>query len=168
MAKVLDEHNRLLAILGLPPVEKQLAHGEVDRSVQPGPPGETPQQAAFRVIDRMYTGEGPTAPRGKYIHWWGQFSSELPAPFTIDGGHGYLECADVEQATRLLARMRNHILAMKTESKTMALTGSQEWAGIAKDGKVWYRWMLADERQMTVELLKKCKDANMKKAPSEA
>ncbi len=40
----------------------------------------------------------------------------------------------------------------------MELTAPNEWAGIAKDGKVWYRWMLVDERQMPVEMPKRCTD----------
>jgi hypothetical protein len=158
-APSLEDHNRHLAILGLPAVRTPL---------QPGPPAKplpaAPAGSALAMIDKLYPGEGPTAPRGRFIHWWGQFSDQLPAPFTLKrGGHGYLEARDIEHATRLFAVLRNAVLAMKRvprrdddddddDVEDLGLEATREWAGISDDGMAWYRWMLIDGRQMTVEL----------------
>ena len=113
------------------------------------------------MLDRFYGGEGATAPRGRFIHWWGQFSRELPAPFTLkQGGHGYLEARDVEHATQLLAKMRTAVLKMRPKPsgddadaiKEYGLKATREWAGISDKGMAWYRWMRTDGTQMTVEL----------------
>ncbi len=160
----LEEHNRLLALLGLPAVTAPLEEGEPAPQAHPAPPN-----SALAIFDDMYAGEGPTAPRGRFIHWWGQFSDALPSPFTLpDGGHGYIEARDVEHATRLFATLRNAVLAMRPKpsrpgdenydeeveetAKELALESTREWAGINAQGNVWYRWMLINSKQMTVEL----------------
>lgn len=145
----LDDHNRHLAILGLPPVTAPLAAGMPKLVMPPAAPG-----SPIAILDRMYAGEGPTAPRGRFIHWWGQFSALLPAPFTLaQGGHGYLEGRDVAHATMLFATLRNAVLAMTVGTDaSYGLAATREWAGINSSGMVWYRWMLTDNRQMTVEL----------------
>ncbi len=154
----LDEHNRHLKILGLPAVKKPRVEG----------PPATPMPRARKgsplaMLDHFNAGEGPTAPRGRFIHWWGQFSGELPAPFKLkSGGHGYLEAKDVEHATKLFAVLRKAVLQMKPkldpdddDAEAIAEYGlerTREWAGISADGLVWYRWMRTDGKQMTVEL----------------
>ena len=85
----LAAHNRHLAILGLPAVKTPLVEG---------PPAVVKPRAKagsiVATLDEYYAGEGPTAPRGAYIHWWGQFQRQLPAPFKLKTvGHGYLEGA---------------------------------------------------------------------------
>jgi hypothetical protein len=158
----LATHNKHLAILGLPPVKTPLVEGP--------PTSPTPRAkkgSALAMLDSFYEGEGPTSPRGRFIHWWGQFSGALPAPFTLkQGGHGYLEARDVEHATQLFAKLRNAVLKMKPKAsdldeddqedaeaaKEYKLKATREWAGISDKGLVWYRWMLIDGRQMTVEL----------------
>ena len=152
----LETHNRHLAILGLPPVRAPLVEG----------PPATPRPRAKRgsalaMLDTFYAGEGPTAPRGRFIHWWGQFSGVLPAPFTLkQGGHGYLEARDIEHATELFAKLRKAVLKMTPKPsgedaaaiKEYGLKGTREWAGISGAGMAWYRWMRTDGSQMTVEL----------------
>lgn len=161
----LEAHNRHLKIMGLPAVKKPLVEGP------PASPKPVAKKGSpLALLDSFYAGEGPTAPRGRYIHWWGQFSGELPAPFTLkQGGHGYLEARDVEHATKLFAKLRNAVLKMKPKlkpdpddedavadaeaMKQYGLKGTREWAGIDARGKAWYRWMRLDGTQMTVELL---------------
>jgi hypothetical protein len=152
----LAAHNRHLAILGLPAVKTPLVEG---------PPAVVKPRAKagsiVATLDEYYAGEGPTAPRGRYIHWWGQFSDKLPAPFKLkDGGHGYLEARDVEHATRLFAKLRKAVLKMTPKADpddedAQAVAGmkaTREWAGISAEGMAWYRWMRTDGTQMTVEL----------------
>jgi hypothetical protein len=146
----LDDHNRHLAILGLPPVISPLVAGPTSTPMPPAKPG-----SPLAMLDKFYAGEGPTAPRGRFIHWWGQFSNILPAPFCLKGGHGYIEARDVAHATELFAELRNAVLAMKPKrDEDYGLDATREWAGISNGGMVWYRWMLMDNRQMTVELRK--------------
>jgi hypothetical protein len=152
----LADHNRLLAILGLPPVRAPLSEGP-SRSPIPRARKGSP----LASLDKFYGGEGPTAPRGRFIHWWGQFSDEPPAPFTLKhGGHGYLEARDVEHATHLLAKLRTAVQKMKPDPSAddeedieqYGLKATREWAGISDRGMAWYRWMRTDGSQMTVEL----------------
>jgi hypothetical protein len=159
----LDTHNKHLAILGLPPVKTPLVEGP-----PASPKPKARKGSALAMLDSFYAGEGPTSPRGRFIHWWGQFSGALPAPFTLkQGGHGYLEARDIEHATKLFAKLRTAVLNMKpkasdldeddqedaaTVRKEYKLKATREWAGISDQGLVWYRWMLIDGRQMTVEL----------------
>jgi len=144
---VLVEHNRLRGLMGLAAVERPLAP---NAGVSRRPPRG--QRAVRELLDALYAGEGAAPPTGTIFHWWGQFSDELPAPFTLPhGGHGYAEARDLEHATRVFARLRDTVLAMKTPpAPNLKLSATREWAGISRTGN-WYRWMLADERQMTVE-----------------
>lgn len=146
----LAEHNRLRAIMGLAPVAAPIvADPELDEGAKMR--RLSGKRSALAIIDTMYAGEGPVPPTGLIIHWWGQFSDTLPAPFTLrEGGHGYAEARDLEHATRAFAKLRDAVLAMKTRSAQMKLKSTREWAGISKAGDGWYRWMLPDERQMTV------------------
>lgn len=152
----LAEHNRLRALMGLAPVAAPLvADPELDEAAKLRRLGGTKRY----IIDAMYAGEGPTPPTGTIVHWWGQFSAELPAPFTLPhGGHGYAEARDLEHATRVFATLRDAVLAMKTPStNNMKLTATREWAGVSPAGQGWYRWMLPDERQMTVVFTSRAK-----------
>jgi hypothetical protein len=114
---------------------------------------------ALAVMDALYAGEGPVPPTGTIICWWGQFSADLPRPFTLkQGGHGYAEAPDLERATIAFAKLRNWVRARKTRSNAnLGLKATREWAGISNAGQGWYRWMLADERQMTVVFKKPSK-----------
>lgn len=102
------------------------------------------------LLDKLYsvTAEGkkimgPQPATGTVIHWWGQFSFELPEPFYLDGGHGYLKTENLKQATETAEKLRSSIFKK--------WKGTKEWAD-----KGWYRWMLPapDYRQMTLEFLK--------------
>ena len=58
---------------------------------------------------------------------------------------------DLERATIAFAKLRNWVCACKTKSgSNLKLRETREWAGISDAGQGWYRWMLPDERQMTV------------------
>jgi hypothetical protein len=107
-------------------------------------------KTAKQVIDVLYEGEGPSPPTATVIHWWGQFSDELPAPFKLtESGHGFLATRDLAHAAILFGRLRAAVLEWKTRKKR-----TQEWAGVSDAGHAWYRWMLGDGRQMTVEFKK--------------
>ena len=147
----LAEYNRLRALMGLPSVTaKVTANVALDEANKLT--SLAGKKSALDIINTMYAGEGPVAPTGTIFHWWGQFSAELPAPFTLpSGGHGYAEARDLEHATITFAKLRDWVLAQQTSSKdNLKLTKTHEWAGISNRGDAWYRWMLADERQMTV------------------
>jgi len=137
--------------MGLPAVEREivadpaLSEANKLRSLA----GKT---STLAIMDAMYAGEGPVPPTDTIICWWGQFSPELPPPFTLkNGGHGYAEAPDLERATIAFAKLRNWVRAHKTASgANLKLKETREWAGISSTGQAWYRWMLPDERQMTV------------------
>ena len=145
------EHNRLRALMGLPAVERPIT---ADPALTEANKLQSlaGKKSALDIMDAMYRGEGPVPPTGTIIHWWGQFSADLPAPFALpDGGHGYAEARDLEHATIVFAALRDWVLARETASrKNLKLKATREWAGISARGDAWYRWMLADERQMTV------------------
>jgi hypothetical protein len=147
----LAEHNRLRALMGLPAVEREIVANPAlsEANKLQSLAGKT---NALAIMDAMYAGEGPVPPTGTIICWWGQFSRELPPPFTLtQGGHGFAEAADLEQTTIAFAQLRNWVRAHETASgSNLKLRETREWAGISSAGQAWYRWMLADERQMTV------------------
>jgi hypothetical protein len=147
-ADELEAHNALRVLAGLP---------VVDAIARPDPELDTAAKmrrihgktSAMAVIEVLYQGEGPQPPSGTIVHWWGQFSDELPAPFRLaHGGHGYLEARDLAHAARLLKKIRDAVLAMQPKGKRKK---TKEWAGVSDDGRAWYRWMLGDDRQMTLE-----------------
>ena len=147
----LAEHNRLRALMGLPAVDRPIV---ADPALSEGNKMQSlaGKASALEIMDALYAGEGPVPPTDRIICWWGQFSAELPAPFTLEyGGHGFAEAPDLECATIAFAKLRNWVLAHETQSDdNLKLTRTREWAGISDAGQAWYRWMLADERQMTV------------------
>ncbi len=46
-----------------------------------------------------------TKDRMRTLHYWGQFTDKLPAPFAAEGGHQYVECATEEEAQAKLAEL---------------------------------------------------------------
>jgi hypothetical protein len=126
-------------------------------ALMPRPYAQTkPDSKTFAIIDKMYSAEaeGVSPPTGTVINWWGQFSDELPDPFCLPhGGHGWLEARDLEHAAEVVGRLRDHVLAMTAPSDPKTkLERTYEWAG-----ESWYRWMLADGRQMTLEFKRRSK-----------
>lgn len=94
---------------------------------------------AIELVDKLYSKDatGPQPATTKILHWWGQFSSELPPPFTLEGGHGWKEASSLSEADDLLEELRQSIFSQWPKTK--------EWAG-----KGWYRWMREDLKQMTL------------------
>lgn len=105
-----------------------------------------PQRIAEALVDHLYShdasGEraaGPTPATGRFLHWWGQFSAELPGDFCLPGGgHGWIEASSLEDAERLAQTLRSFVREKWPRHK--------EWAGAG-----WYRWMRQDLKQMTLQ-----------------
>lgn len=141
------DHNELRVLMGLPPV-KIIVTADAALTTN-AKLGKIHGKSATQVLDILYQGEGASPPSGRYIHWWGQFSDELPAPFNLPhGGHGYIEAHDLRHATLLFRGLRDSVLMTKGKKRS---TRVKEWAGVTDRGLVWYRWMLGDGRQMSVE-----------------
>lgn len=51
------------------------------------------------------------AQRMNTLHYWGQFTDRLPAPFRADGGHQYITCASETAAEAKLAELRAAVRA---------------------------------------------------------
>jgi hypothetical protein len=105
------------------------------------------------IIDRLYSAsaETPSPPAGTVLTWYGQFSDELPEPFCLkQGGHGWLLARDTGHTGELVNALRSWVLAYQAKpapNLDLGITATKEWAGAD-----WYRWMLADGRQMTVQI----------------
>ncbi|MDF2193512.1 hypothetical protein [Paraflavitalea sp. CAU 1676] len=103
---------------------------------------------SVRIADKMYSAnvKGPQPATGKVLHFWGQFTSELPVKFQPNGeaGHQYMECSSKEEADKLCQELKAYIFQTWPDSI--------EWAS---DG--WYRWMIHDMRQMTLQFENKMK-----------
>jgi len=109
----------------------------------------SPEQIeTVRLINRMYSKEakGPQPATGKVLHFWGQFTSELPPQFQPNGetGHQYIECSTKEAAEVICQELRS---CLRNQWPDLI-----EWAG-----EGWYRWMIHDTRQMTLTFEKKKK-----------
>jgi hypothetical protein len=73
------------------------------------------------------------------IHIWGQFSRELPDFFKPDEGQGhkYITCKTLEEAEKTCQQLRTFIFTKWPDAV--------EWTG-----EGWYRWMIYDLRQLTL------------------
>lgn len=58
------------------------------------------EKLAAATKDRMAT-----------VHYWGQFTDRLPAPFTADGGHQYITCATEDEALAKLGELSRAVKA---------------------------------------------------------
>ena len=76
----------------------------------------------------------------RVLHYWGQFTPELPAPYTMDGGHAYRESASFEELRRDL----DALLAAVKKTFPDAKVEIDEEDGAA-------HVMLPDNRQMWIE-----------------
>ena len=94
------------------------------------------------MMDRMYSenAEGLSRATATTLHFWGQFTSDLPEAFQPDGpnGHQYIRTASLAEADAKALELRETIAAKWPNTK--------EWAG-----ESWYRWMIPDGRQMTLK-----------------
>jgi hypothetical protein len=64
-----------------------------------------------------------TKDRMRTLHYWGQFTAQLPAPFGAEGGHQYVSC-DSEAAAR--ARLEELVAAVKSALPTVEVTEGEE------------------------------------------
>jgi hypothetical protein len=64
-----------------------------------------------------------TQDRMRTLHYWGQFTDRLPAPYAADGGHQFVTCATEAEARGKLAEM---IAAIKKAMPTVEVTESEE------------------------------------------
>jgi hypothetical protein len=88
-------------------------------------------ELAARNADRMRT-----------LHYWGQFTSELPAPFAADGGHQYVQCASEKEARGKLAEL---VAAVKAKFPAAEVSEDDDQVHVLLPGD-------DDDRQMTIEL----------------
>ena len=70
------------------------------------------EKLAAAVADRMRT-----------LHYWGQFTDKLPAPYGADGGHQYVHCASEREARAKLAEL---ISTVKQALPTVEITEGEE------------------------------------------
>lgn len=106
----------------------------------------TPEQAnTLKIVNNMYSKDlkGPQPATGKILHCWGQFSLEIPKNFQPNkGGHCYLKFKSKEEADEACQELRKYIFKKWPDTF--------EWAS-----EGWYRWMIPDMRQMTLEFSSK-------------
>lgn len=98
----------------------------------------------FPSINKMYSVDnGVFFATEKVLHFWGQFTGELPQSFQPNGpvGHQYIICKSTEEAEKKCQELRSAIFKLWPDSA--------EWAG-----KGWYRWMIHDGRQMDLRFEK--------------
>lgn len=97
---------------------------------------------ALKIIDKIYSQDlkGPQFATGNTLHFWGQFTDQLPEKFQPNGpsGHQYIKCSSKQEAEDLCRELRSFVFEKWPDSV--------EWAS---DG--WYRWMIHDMKQMTLK-----------------
>ena len=89
---------------------------------------------ALGFVDKLYSKDatGAQPPTLPCIRWWGQFTAQLPEPFTLPhGGEGLLIGSSPQEAGQKVDALRAAIFAR--------WEGTREWAG-----PNWYRWMLPE------------------------
>lgn len=98
----------------------------------------------FKIMDKMYSVDNGVFPAtDKTLHFYGQFISDLPKEFQPNGpnGHQYIKCKSIEEAEIKYQKLRKAIY--------------DEWPDTYQwSGKGWHRWMIHDQRQMTLEFEK--------------
>lgn len=104
--------------------------------------GATPI-AKLRAIPNLPDSMKERLPARRTLHYWGQFSDELPSPFTQAGGHRYLECASEEEARAKLAELRDAVCASGDVKVSEAPHGDE------------LHFVRKDQRQLWAELAPK-------------
>jgi hypothetical protein len=104
------------------------------------------QKAVFDILNQEYSANtiDQSTATGQILHYWGEFTSDLPEKFHVNGtsGHQYLECNSSEEAEKVSQELRDSILGKWPDSA--------EWIG-----EGWYKWMNHDMKQMTLEFQQK-------------
>jgi hypothetical protein len=99
--------------------------------------------AELRQMNAKYA--EATKDRMRTVHYWGQFTDQLPAPFGADGGHQYIQCATEAEAQAKLAEL---IAAVKKALPTVEVTEDDDQTHILLPGK-------DDDLEMRAELAPK-------------
>ena len=103
-------------------------------------------EKAQRFANRMTT-----------LHYWGQFSDRLPAPFTVEGGHQFLRCATEAEARAKRDELRAAILTKfpaaeitEDDEQLHALlpdTDEEMWAELAPKSEYDACWQSNQEQE---------------------
>lgn len=100
------------------------------------------QVETVKQMDRLYSknNKGPQKATARTLHFYGQFTGELPEKFQPAGpyGHQYIKCTSIDEAEARCQELRSFIFSQWPDA--------MEWAS---DG--WYRWMIHDLRQLTLQ-----------------
>jgi hypothetical protein len=86
--------------------------------------------AELRQMNAKYA--ETTKDRMRTVHYWGQFTDQLPEPFGADGGHQYIQCATEAEAQ---AKLDALIAAVKKALPTVEVTVGDDQTHFLLPGK---------------------------------
>ena len=66
--------------------------------------------ASWHSLDAWCGGDGLDPSQQTTLHYYGQFTSELPEPFAREGGHVYLPTESAEELTRRMSTLRDLVV----------------------------------------------------------
>lgn len=89
--------------------------------------------AKLRAIPGLPDQMKQRLPPRKTLHYWGQFSTELPPPFAWSEGHRFFECASEEEARAKLIELRTAVCAKFGDVKVSEGRDEDELHFIRKD-----------------------------------
>src|SRR5579862_6013941 len=101
------------------------------------------------------------ADKRKTLHYWGQFTDQLPAPFKQEGGHEFIECATESEAATKLAELVTAVKktfpgveVSEDEEQTHFLRpdadeeDSEMWAELAPKSEYDASWQAHEEEEV--------------------